>query len=90
MKLNLELDLNQEQADALQSRVDHFNAGSGKPPLTITQWLTDNHIGDEVTRLVREQYDRAVALISEGAKSLPYDQRTSLIASIASAVGGQQ
>lgn len=90
MKLTLELDLNQEEIDALQSRVDIYNKGSGEKPIDINKWIVKYHIGDEVKKLVASQYEQAVTSISEAAKLLPYEERLNLIASVAETISKNQ
>lgn len=82
--MNLTLSINQEQTDALQARVDLFNAGSGQPPLSPEQFLTQEVVMAEIDRLTKQAFDAAVAHLGDAALSLPYTDRLALIAQVKS------
>lgn len=80
--MNISLNLNQEQLDALEARVDLYNTGSGNPPISQETFLSQVVLQPEIDRYVQTAFDSAVNALGESAKSLPYDQRIALIQSV--------
>lgn len=86
--MNISIDLDQEQTDALAARVAEYNAGSGEAPLTPEEFLTQVVVQPEIDRFVKTAYAAALAQIGEDAAQLPYANRLALIAQVRSQLPG--
>lgn len=82
MKLTTSITLNQEQTDALQDRVDLYNAGSGQPPLTPAQFLEQVQLLPFVNQLAAQRYEASLNRLGGAFKSLPYEARLATIADL--------
>lgn len=90
--MTINLTLNQEQTDALNTKVAEVNAGraAATPPqdaLTAETFLA-TCLESAVNGWVREAYDRAVKRLGDGAAQLDYASRQALIAQVESQLGG--
>ena len=83
--MNITITLNAEQQGALDDLVAAYNANRDEP-VTATAYL-QTVLLDIVDNRVRRNYDDAVERLKAAAKTLPYEQRNSLIAQVESAVG---
>ncbi len=84
MNITLSLTLDQEQTDALQERVDLYNAGSGNPPLTPTQFLEQVHLVPLIEQLADQRYNASLTRLGSAFKVLPYDARLATISELES------
>lgn len=84
MKLSLSFDLNQEQSDALQDRVDLYNEGSGLPAITTAEFLKLAQIEPYIQTLVTQRYEASLTRLGVAASALPYAERKALIETIQS------
>ena len=82
MNISITLTLNQEQSDALQDRVDLYNAGSGLTAVTASEFLKLVQFESYIQTLVDQRYAASVQRIGTTAASLPYAERQALIAQI--------
>jgi len=80
MKLTITID--QEATDALQERVDLYNAGSGQPAITATQFMEQVHCGDFISQLVEQRYQASVARVAAAFRPIPYEQRLATVAAL--------
>ena len=79
--MTLELNLTDEETDALAIRTAAFNA-SLQVSFTPTQYLIEEVIGTAIKSMVAEAYNADLSRLS----NLPYASRKSLIAQVESAV----
>jgi hypothetical protein len=84
MNITATLTLNQEQIDALQERVDLYNAGSGQAPLTPTQFLEQVQLVPFIEELATQRYNASLNRLGSAFKVLPYDARLATIAELES------
>lgn len=82
MKISINTDLNQEQSDALQDRLDLYNAGSGLPAITPSELLKLVELEPYIQSLVDQRYAASLTRLGSAAASLPYAERQALIAEI--------
>ena len=76
--MQLTLTLDQEQSDALQERVDLYNAGSGQPALTANQFLVQVHNLPFIDGLVATKRQKTALELKAAADALPYEKRMEL------------
>ena len=76
--MQLTLTLDQEQSDALQERVDLYNAGSGQPALTANQFLVQVHNLPFIDGLVATKRQQTALELKAAADALPYEKRAEL------------
>lgn len=76
--MQLTITLDQEQTDALQERVDLYNAGSGQAALTANQFLVQVHNLPFIDGLVATKRQKTVLELKAAADALPYEKRTAL------------
>ena len=81
----LELNLTDEETDALAVKTAAFNA-SLQVSFTPTQYLIEEIIGAAIKSMVAEAYNAAVQRIGVTASNLPYASRKALIAQVEAAV----
>ena len=81
----LELNLTDEETDALAIKTAAFNA-SLQVNFTPTQYLVEEIIGTAIKSMVAEAYNAAVQRLGVTASNLPYASRKALIAQVESAV----
>ena len=81
----LELNLTDEETDALAVKTVAFNA-SLQVSFTPTQYLIEEIIGAAIKSMVAEAYNAAVQRLGVTASNLPYASRKALIAQVESAV----
>lgn len=81
----LELNLTDEETDALAVKTAAFNA-SLQVNFTPTQYLVEEIIGTAIKSMVAEAYNAAVQRLGVTASNLPYASRKALIAQVESAV----
>ena len=81
----LELNLTDEETDALAVKTVAFNA-SLQVSFTPTQYLVEEVIGNAVKQMVAEAYNAAVQRLGVTASGLPYASRKALIAQVEAAV----
>jgi len=86
MNISITLTLNQEQSDALQDRVDLYNAGSKLPAITPSELLKLIQIEPYIQTMVNERYSASLGRLGAAAASLPYAERQALIAQIESQI----
>ena len=86
--MTLELNLTDEETDALAIKTAAFNA-SIKVDFTPTQYLVEEVIGAAIKQMVTEAYNAAVQRLGVTASSLPYASRKALIAQVEAAVNPQ-
>ena len=86
--MTLELNLTDEETDALAIKTAAFNA-SIKVDFTPQQYLVEEVIGAAVKQMVAEAYNAAVQRLGVTASSLPYAARKALIAQVEAAVNPQ-
>lgn len=82
MNISITLTLDQEQSDALQDRVDLYNAGSGLTAITVSEFLKSVQLESYIKALVDQRYAASLNRIGTAAASLPYAERQALIAQI--------
>jgi len=82
MNISITLTLDQEQSDALQDRVDLYNAGSGLTAITVSEFLKLVQLESYIQTLVDQRYAASVQRIGTTAASLPYAERQAFIAQI--------
>ena len=83
--MTLELNLTDEETDALAIKTAAFNA-SIKVDFTPQQYLVEEVIGSAVKLMVSEAYNAAVQRLGVTASGLPYAARKALIAQVEAAV----
>ena len=81
----LELNLTDEETDALAITTASFNA-SLQVNFTPTQYLIEEVIGTAIKSMVAEAYNAAVQRLGVTASNLPYASRKALIAQVEAAV----
>ena len=81
----LELNLTDEETDALAIKTASFNA-SLQVNFTPTQYLIEEVIGTAIKSMVAEAYNAAVQRLGVTASNLPYASRKALIAQVEAAV----
>jgi hypothetical protein len=81
----LELNLTDEETDALAIKTAAFNA-SLQVNFTPTQYLVEEIIGTAIKSMVAEAYNAAVQRLGVTAFNLPYASRKALIAQVEAAV----
>jgi hypothetical protein len=86
--MTLELNLTDEETDALAIKTAAFNAHINGT-LTPTQYLVEEVIGSAVKQMVSEAYNAAVQRLGVTASGLPYAARKALIAQVEAAVNPQ-
>lgn len=79
--MNITLNLNEEETDALTAKVAARNANGGN--YTIESHLTEVVQGS-INSTVKESYESAVRRLGVGAMNLPYADRKALIAQVES------
>jgi hypothetical protein len=84
----LELNLTDEETDALAIKTAAFNA-SIKVDFTPQQYLIEEVIGTAIKQMVSEAYNAAVQRLGVTASGLPYASRKALIAQVEAAVNPQ-
>ena len=84
MNISISLTLDQEQTDALQERVDNYNASSGLPEITPSDFIKTVHVSPFIQSLVEQRYTASLNRLGEGFKVLPYDARLATIATLES------
>jgi len=82
MNISITLTLDQEQSDALQERVDLYNAGSGLPAITTDDFLKTVQLQPYIKTLVDQRYAASLTRLGASAASLSYEDRQDLIAQI--------
>lgn len=85
----LELNLTDEETDALAIKTAAFNA-SLQVNFTPTQYLVEEIIGTAVKQMVAEAYNAAVQRLGVTASNLPYASRKALIAQVEAAAQGAE
>lgn len=78
--MNLTLDLNQEQLDAIQLRAD-----AATPSLTSAA-LLEQLVTGQVNAWVQDDFNNAVRQLGDAARQMPYDDRKALIAQVAASI----
>jgi hypothetical protein len=86
--MTLELNLTDEETDALAIKTAAFNA-SIKVDFTPQQYLIEEVIGNAIQQMVAEAYHAAVQRLGVTASGLPYAARKALIAQVEAAVNPQ-
>lgn len=82
MNISINLTLNQEQSDALQERVNLYNAGSNLPAITPDEFLKIVQLELYIQTLVDQRYAASLTRLGVAASALPYADRQDLIAQI--------
>lgn len=85
MKITIEIDLNEEQYDAVSAYTSEWNGENGKS--TISDRITEDAIIPFVISKVSTAYNEAVLRLGQAASSLPYRERKELINQIESQLG---
>lgn len=81
--MNIELTLNDEQADALQLRVDLHNAASPEDIVDSAE-LIKRRVMAGIGEDVATDYQMALKRLGDGAAALSYSDRKALMAQVAS------
>lgn len=76
--MNLTLTLDQEATDALNERVDLYNAGSGQPAITAEQFMGQVYCQPFIDGLVSTKRAATAQQLKDAADSLPYEKRVEL------------
>lgn len=86
--MTIEIELNEEQSDALSAVVSATNASLGKDdePFTVETYLLDRLI-KAVNSYVKQAYDISVVRLGEAAAHLDYQTRKTLISKIETSIG---
>ena len=82
MNISISFTLNQEQSDALQERVDLYNAGSGLSAITPDEFLETVQLDPYIQTLVDQRYVASLTRLGTAASALSYAERQALIAQI--------
>lgn len=77
MNVTLSLQLNAEQTSALQKRADSVEPHA----LSIEAYLTRS-LNAEIASYVEADFNAAAQRLIDAAKTLPFDERTALIAEV--------
>lgn len=77
--MTITLTLNDEQISGITSARALFE----KPDLTNEEWLAEI-LNEKINGWAAENYQRSVEALGSAARSLPYDQRQTLIANVQS------
>jgi len=80
MKLTIELELSEEQADALTAYTVEWNGANGTS--TNADRLTEDALMPFIAQKVEKAYQDAVRQMGEDARTLPYETRKALIAQV--------
>jgi len=81
MNISLTLELNAEQAAALQKRADEVRPD----PLTVEAYLLRS-LNAEITSYTDADFNAAALRLVSAAKDLPFEQRMAIIAQVEQAI----
>jgi hypothetical protein len=76
--MQITLTLSTEETDALNERVDLYNAGSGQAPVTAAEFLKQEQCLAFVRQLVTTKRENTALQLKAAADSLPYEKRIEL------------
>ena len=87
--MTLELNLTDEETDALAIKTAAFNA-SLQVSFTPTQYLVEEVIGTAIKSMVAEAYNARLQRLGTTASNLPYAEQKALFAQVEAAVQGTE